>query len=427
MNEAEMKQAFRKYSIGIMAATFLAHFLQPIMVNDTMNVYYIYLPKLYGWTRAQIALGLTIGSLVAIPCSFLLATLIMKANARNITTVCIVGMGICTIIIAKTSSYPVFLISYIINVQFSKGMVLGGLQACTSWYISKRGRVLGIVTIACPLASAVYTNGVMRLIEATGSFSLVYTVWGIIIIASGFAFGPMLRSKPENYNVHPDGIIRSEEELAALRRVPDSNGWPLSRLFRIKETWLLIIGWSCMFIVMTGFMSIFIPRMIELKVPLPLALNFLTGASILGMLLSYMWGWIDDKKGAHKASIGLAACYLFMSVAMLLASGGNMVFIIIAVIGVASATGGMPNLNPSSIAFVYGRKDFMANLRWIMMIAGGISAPASTLFNWIYDTQGNYDSVYMICSVISVIAIVSFMMIRRTYDPERLALKDTVK
>jgi len=44
MNEAEMKQAFRKYSVGIMAATFLAHFLQPIMVNDTMNVYYIYLP-----------------------------------------------------------------------------------------------------------------------------------------------------------------------------------------------------------------------------------------------------------------------------------------------------------------------------------------------------------------------------------------------
>jgi MFS family permease len=112
---------------------------------------------------------------------------------------------------------------------------------------------------------------------------------------------------------------------------------------------------------------------------------------------------------------------------MLLASGGNMTFIIIAVIGVASATGGMPNLNPSSIAYVYGRRDFMANLRWVMMIAGAISAPASTLFNWIYDTQGNYDTVYMICSVISIIAIVSFTMIRRTYDTERLALRDVVK
>jgi MFS transporter, OFA family, oxalate/formate antiporter len=427
MNELEMKLAFRRYSIGIMAATFLAHFLQPIMVNDTMNIYYIYLPKMYGWTRAQIALGLTIGSLVAIPCNFLLATLIIRADARKITTACIVGMGICTVIIAKTASYPLFLITYIINVQCSKGMVLGGLQACASWYISKRGRVLGIVTIACPLASAIYTNGIMRLIEATGSFNMVYTVWGIIIIALGFVFGPLLRSKPENYDVCPDGIIRSEEELAVLRRVPDSSEWPLNRLFKIKETWFLIIGWSCMFTVMTGFMSIFIPRMIELKVPLPLALNFLTAASILGMFLSYVWGWIDDKKGAHKASIGLAWGYLFMSVAMLLASGGNMTFIIIAVIGVASATGGMPNLNPSSIAYVYGRRDFMANLRWVMMIAGAISAPASTLFNWIYDTQGNYDTVYMICSVISIIAIVSFTMIRRTYDTERLALRDVVK
>jgi MFS transporter, OFA family, oxalate/formate antiporter len=427
MNKTDMERTFRRYSFGIMAATFLAHFLQPIMVNDTMNVYYIYLPKMYGWTRAQIALGLTVGSFVAIPCNFLLATLIMKANARKITTACIVGMGICTVIIAKTTSYPLFLIAYIINVQFSKGMVLGGLQACASWYISKRGRVLGIVTIACPLASAVYTNGIMRLIEATGSFSLVYTVWGVIIIVLGFAFGPLLRSRPEDYNMYPDGIVRSKEEVDVLRMAPDSNEWPLNRLFKIKETWFLIIGWSCMFTVMTGFMSIFIPRMIEIKVPLPLALNFLTAASILGMFLSYMWGWIDDKKGTHKASIGLACGYLFMSVAMLLASGGNMVFIIIAVIGVASATGGMPNLNPSSIAYVYGRKNFMANLRWIMMIAGAISAPSSTLFNWIYDTQGNYDSVYKLCSVISVIAIVSFMMIRKTYDPERLALKDIVK
>jgi MFS transporter, OFA family, oxalate/formate antiporter len=427
INDADMRSRFRQYSIGIMAATFLAHFLQPIMVNDTMNIYYIYLPKLYGWSRAQIALGLTIGSLIAIPCNFLLATLIMRANARKITTICIMGMGICTVIIAKAASYPLFLIAYIINVQCSKGMVLGGLQACATWYISKRGRVLGIVTIACPLASAVYTNGIMRLIEATGSFSMVYTVWGIAIIVLGFIFGPMLRSKPEEYDVYPDGIIRSEEELAVLRRVPDSNEWPLNQLFKTKETWFLILGWSCMFTVMTGFMSIFIPRMIEVKVPLPLALNFLTGASLLGMALSYLWGWIDDKKGAHKASIGLALGYLFMSVAMLLASGGNMVFVIIAVIGVASATGGLPNLNPSSIAYVYGRKDFMANLRWIMMIAGGISGPASTLFNWIYDTQGNYNSVYKICSIISIVAIISFILIRKTYDPERLALRDTVK
>ena len=427
MHETDMQRNFRRYSIGIMAATFLAHFLQPIMVNDTMNIYYIYLPKLYGWTRAQIALGLTIGSLIAIPCNFLLATLIIKADARKITTACIVGMGVCTVIIAKTSSYPLFLLAYIINVQCSKGMVLGGLQACTTWYISKRGRVLGIVTIACPLASAVYTNGIMRLIEATGSFSMVYMVWGVIIVILGLAFGPMLRGKPEDYDMYPDGIVRSEEELAVLRKVPDSGEWPLSRLFKTKETWFLIAGWSCIFIVMTGFMSIFIPRMIELKVPLPLALNFLTGASLLGMFLSYMWGWIDDKKGAHKASIGLACCYLFMSVAMMLASGGNMVLIVIAVVGVASATGGLPNLNPSSIAYVYGRRDFMANLRWIMMIAGAIAAPASTLFNWIYDTRGNYDSVYRICSIISVIAIISFILIRRTYDPERLALKDTVK
>lgn len=85
------------------------------------------------------------------------------------------------------------------------------------------------------------------------------------------------------------------------------------------------------------------------------------------------------------------------------------------------------NLNPSSVAYVYGRKDFMPNLRWIMLVSGGLSAPASTVFNHIYDTMGNYNYVYVVCSVLSVISIICFALIRHSYDPERQALHDVVK
>ena len=138
-------------------------------------------------------------------------------------------------------------------------------------------------------------------------------------------------------------------------------------------------------------------------------------------------GRVDDKCGAHKASIGLACGYLFMSIAMWLASGGNRILILIAVVGLASATGGMPNLNPSSIAYVYGRADFMANMRWIMMISGGLSAPASSVANLIYDATGRYDLVYLLCSFLAVVSIACFALIRKTYDPERLAFEHVAK
>lgn len=294
-------------------------------------------------------------------------------------------------------------------------MVLGGLSACTNWYISTRGRILGIVTMGSPISSAVFTNGITRLIMATGSFVNVFTGVGIGIIIIGLVTAPLLKPSPEPYGLCPDGILRSDEELAALRDAQnEEGGWDLKRLFTTKETYFLMIGWACMFTILTGFMSIFIPRMLEVGVAMPTALNYLSIASIIGVVLSYLWGWIDDKLGAHKASVGLAISYLLMSIAMLAASGGNKIMIFIAVLGLSSATGGMPNLNPSSVAYVYGRRDFMPNLRWIMLVAGGLSAPASTIFNWIYDSMGSYNYVYVVCTVLAVVAILCFALIRHS-------------
>jgi MFS family permease len=161
--------------------------------------------------------------------------------------------------------------------------------------------------------------------------------------------------------------------------------------------------------------------MLELGVPIITAVNYLSFASILGIFLSYGWGWIDDKFGAPKAAIGLGCGYLLMSLAMWFASSGNQVLILLAVVGVACATGGLPNLNPSSIAYVYGRKDFMPNLRWIMLVAGGLSAPAVAIFGMIKDAHGNFNAVYLLCSILGGMAILCFSFIRRSYDPDRNA------
>lgn len=428
LSPSQMKSKFAKLSLGIIIVTFVGHFIQPALTNDVMNIFYTYLPELHGWTRTQIGLALTVGSLVSIPCNFILATLVMKFDPRIVTTGTIVGCGVCTIVMARTPVLWVFILAYVINYQCCKGMVLGGLSACTNWYISTRGRILGIVTMGSPISSAVFTNGITRLIMLTGSFVNVFTGVGIGIIVIGLVTAPLLKPSPERYGLYPDGIQRSEEEMTALRQAQEeSGGWELKRLFTTKETYFLMIGWGCMFTVLTGFMSILIPRMTEIGVSMSMALNYMSAASIIGVALSYLWGWIDDKFGAHKASVGLAVGYLIMSVAMLAASDGNQIMILIAVLGLSSATGGMPNLNPSSVAYVYGRQDFMPNLRWIMLVSGALSAPASTIFNFIYDKMGSYNYVYLVCSILSLIAIICFALIRRSYDPERKAFIGVAK
>jgi MFS family permease len=427
MLDLTMKRSFRKYSLLLIIASFVIYLLQAVMVNDTMNIYYHYFPILHNWTRTQIALPLTIGMYLTIPVVFFIGTLLIRVDVRKILVPSIVIMGICTIVIGRTSSYPVYMTAFVISTQASKGMLLSAYVVCTNWYITTRGRTLGIVTMGCPVGSALYVAIMMRIIEATGNLPLAHTVWGIVIILFGAVAGFMLRGKPEDVGLQPDGIRRGEDEIVDLRKNPEATQWPLNRLVRNPEAWFLVIGWGGLFIIMTGFMSIFVVRLLELGVTLPMALNFLTLSAVIGIGLSYLWGYIDDKKGAHKASVGLAAGYFFMSVAMLVASNGNMIFIVIAVIGLSCVTGGLPNLNPSLVAYVYGRRDFMPVNRWLLVAQGMMAAPAAIFFNWIYDTRGNYNAVYLICSIVAMVSMVSFLMIKKTYDPERLAIKEAVK
>lgn len=69
---------FRKYSLMIIIATFISHFLQPALSTNILNVFYTYLPDLRGWTQTQIALGSTLAQFISIPANFLLVTAVIE-------------------------------------------------------------------------------------------------------------------------------------------------------------------------------------------------------------------------------------------------------------------------------------------------------------------------------------------------------------
>ncbi len=62
----------------------------------------------------------------------------------------------------------------------------------------------------------------------------------------------------------------------------------------------------------------------------------MTISALVGIPLSYFWGWLDDKIGTKKSCYTLAVGFLLMSVAMVMARNGNIVIVAMAVIGIAA-------------------------------------------------------------------------------------------
>ena len=233
------------------------------------------------------------------------------------------------------------------------------------------------------------------------------------------------RTRPDELGLYPDGIIRSKEEIDVLTR-PEPSSWSVGKLLKCPEMWMVTIGTSGWLWVMGGFMSLFVVvMMIEFSVPPTNSVWYLTFASLLGIVISFLWGVIDDKFGTPIACRGLSFSYFLMSAAMLLAVVTHIQPIIyISVVGIAFATGGIPNLTPSVFGYVFGRKQFMHANKVIGPLSVIISCPATWVFTKIQEVTGSFKPVYVICMIAAAISFVAFLFLKKSYDPERNALKD---
>ena len=430
---------FKKWNLMLIITAFISQFIYSEMLSDIYNSYYTYL-AVDGtvWTRSNMTLPTTIAGYVAIPLLYFAAILLAKTDNRKVLMISTVIVGVCTILIGFSAgtNFPLFFIAMIINNMAGRVLILAVQGVVTNWYISKRGKVMGIYTMAAPLGTAFFPNFLIHMVALTNpdvdpaaggvyNFAPIWTVVGIIIIVLGIAFLFTTRTRPDELGLYPDGIIRSKEEIDVLTR-PEPSSWSVGKLLKCPEMWMVTIGTSGWLWVMGGFMSLFVVvMMIEFSVPPTNSVWYLTFASLLGIVISFLWGVIDDKFGTPIACRGLSFSYFLMSAAMLLAVVTHIQPIIyISVVGIAFATGGIPNLTPSVFGYVFGRKQFMHANKVIGPLSVIISCPATWVFTKIQEVTGSFKPVYVICMIAAAISFVAFLFLKKTYDPERNALKD---
>jgi MFS transporter, OFA family, oxalate/formate antiporter len=435
----QKQPAFKKWNAMLIVTAFIAQFIYSEMLSDIYNTYYTYL-AIDGtvWTRSNMTLPTTISGYLAIPLLYVAAILLSKIDNRKVLCASTVIVGVCTILIGFSAgtNFPLFFGAMIVNNMAGRVLILAVQGVVTNWYISTRGTVMGIYTMAAPLGTAFFPNFLIHLVALTNpgvdtanggvyNFATTWTVLGVVIIIFGIIFLFTTRTRPDELGLYPDGLIRSEEEIEVLTR-PEESNWTVGKLLKTPEMWMVTIGTSGWLWVMNGFMSLFVVvMMLEFDVPATTSVWYLTFSSLLGIVISFLWGVIDDKFGTPIACRGLSFAYFLMSGAMLLAVVTHIQPIIyISVVGIAFATGGIPNLTPSVFGYVFGRKQFMHANKVISPLSVIISCPSAYVFTKIQEVTGSFKPVYIICMIAAVISFVCFLLLKKSYDPERNVLKD---
>ena len=411
------RKSYTLFSTILIVYAFIIQYLYVGLAIDGLNMLYPVLEAKFGWTREALGVATSVGVYLSVIGLIVAGTLMIKFNVKKILMPVIIILGADIIFMAGTTSFQGFAVAMVILQILVVILQVGSVAMVANWFRKKRGTILGIVTIGPPFSTATFVMIGTRVIETMGH-EVFYSAVGIILLILGILGIFILKNKPEDIGLGVDGVPLEASEAGQDEAMAGKSIWTFWAMMKNKEMWLISIGWGLIFLMMTGIMSTAIPRFLDVGIPMNTAVMLWSIAAVMGMPFSYFWGWLDDKAGTPRTCVIFTLCYIIGSVCFLFGSVDRMYLAFGGILSIAMTTGGVPNLQPSIQAWVYGRKEFVSTFRYTSVFHAIFRGTAFAYMGMIFTRTGSYDYAYISFIGVAVLTMVILSMIKKSYDPE---------
>ncbi len=307
------------------------------------------------WPAGHVTAVRTAGSLACAVLAFVYGTCFLKYGVRRTLIPCAMLCALGCVGIAAAGGLAVyggagnlwlFCLSGLVLRCCSLGLLMACFQLIASWFIRCRGRMLGVAAMGVPLFAA-SAPGIVRLIAGPmdGDYRFLCAGAAVALTVLAAAVRLLVRETPEEAGLYPDGGDRAPLSEAGAPAVPMTAGQVLSQ----KRAWVLIASYGAFLYAFCGCMGAMGPD----------AVKWMTAGGLLGVPVSFLFGWLDDRFGAAAASLALGLAEVMAAVALLfMPAGGSGALGAVWCLGAAGMTGGALTLQPAAVAHAYGRRGY---------------------------------------------------------------------
>ncbi len=300
----------------------------------------------------------TVAGLIGLVAYIIISRVIIKAGARLISGVCLIGAGVSYMALGYAETLISYTICLTLVTCFINGAAyIAGGALVAQWFPKKKGLANGFTTMGHNSGSAFYVPLISILI---GSFGMaigmsITGVAGIILGIIGLIF---IRNTPQERNMYPDNVTKEvyeREYFTAEDPADTSGGWSVKKLLVTKELWLCALVVGINQLVTTGVMSQLVVRNMGIGFSQSKAVGLMTVAAIIGLFGSYLFGAIDQKYGVKRAILLFLGWY---SVALAVNCTDTLIGVYVSVFMIGIAVGAAANFIVSLPASVFGRHGF---------------------------------------------------------------------
>ncbi len=370
----------------------------------------------FGWSYTEVSFasslrGLEMGILAPI-----VGVLVDRFGPRKLILIGVVTIGAGFMLLSLTQSLWMFYASFILLAFGAGGCTsVVTLAVVARWFRRNLGKAMGI-TVSGFGASGLLVPVIVWLIDSYG-WRTAMIMQGVGMWALGIPLAMLIRNRPEEMGLVPDGARLSKPGTAAASgqpEIPDVE-IPFRDALTSRPFIYLNIVEALRFTALTAVVIHVMPYLATEGIPRDTAGLVAAAIPLFSIPGRFGFGWmgdVTDKRYVMAASFccmtaGLvafhfAAAWWPIALFLLLFSpgfGGNMV------------------MRGAVIREYFGVRSFgkLAGITLGAASIGGVIGP--TLTGWVFDTFGAYDPVWIVFAAILVAAIFLSLKIRKEDIP----------
>jgi MFS family permease len=354
-----------------------------------------------GWSRSSFFAALTVRSLVAgVLAPFIGPLLDTPKGPRRLMLLSAVLLGVSLMGVRFVNNIWEFYLLF--GVVGGIAQVTGANSLAHSilpkWFVRKRGRVLGIAAMGPGLGPMIFPVSIQSLIEFT-DWRTAWFVLGIVAIAILVPMSFLVRTRPEDMGLLPDGdIVPPEERGEGRPRQPRRlEGLTRSEGIRTPAFWLIVVSFMLVGIGIGGFHANLVPFFQDAGLSAGTAALSGTAFAICSVSTRPIWGILAERVPVRYI-LGPLLIMAAGSVLLVLNVGGKPSMLIAAgVHGVA--IGAYISLQGLVVADYFGRSHLGAINGMIRPFMTGAGALSPLMIAVLFDLRDSYTVAFLIIAV----------------------------
>ena len=390
-----------------------------------MAVWAVVLERQFGWSRTQIGFALTFSRVEGGLMGPVEGYLTDRVGTRRMVMTGLIIMGAGLLFFGQVRNLWMFYAAYVV---MSLGSGLGGwlplMTLLNHWFARRRAMAIG-------WASLVNGAGALLLVPAIAwaidpdhdrlGWQVTASAIGVFLLVAAFPISRLIRNRPQEYNLRPDGDPPNTPPPAATGGRPTRRGdrvgsagadMTVSQALRTPAFWLISFGHGFTAMVLLAIMAHLGLLMVEDKgFDVQTTGWIVTVYVAFSMVFQLVGGYIGDRVPKRIALSAFTAIQASGVVILATASSISTFYIFAVLFGA-----GMGGRHPLTVAIrgeYFGRASFGKILGISTVPMNLLLLAAAPLAGYIRDYQGSYTLAFWILAGLNFLGAALFLMAKR--------------